>query len=735
MRCKMGKELIINKLKKSTILKPSFETMLSNNHIEFSNQGIAIVYAPNGTGKTTISKIMQGEDNTEIDVTFDGQPYNTATGKSLFHVINDQITRNIIAGNTDEFVLGEDIAKERQTKAKLDKEFQNTLDSVKEVLKNEFKIAKQSTPFIDSFSDEKLKKVVSIIGKKGSKASEIDIEKFIEVFSNDNDCCTEDYDDRFMKFYLEDTSDKAATSKIQQIMSINLLRIDKTETIRTVERNNTAITILQKYCTLPYCVVCDTPDIDPVDLLNKKQESTKVVYASLSTDNKKLLDKIVNSITDDPFNIKEIILKAIETGNADEIVILIEIFRNFQKIAEILLKKRLVDLVRASTLAGLHAEYKAMLENKLELHEDDEILIKDIIADSLGMDVSLERDEQKNIIIKLGTKHLIGTHRDDFQLSTGEQNFISLAFELLKAKNVSNPIIVMDDPISSFDSIYKNKIAYCIVKILEKKQQIIFTHNIDLVRLLDVQRSHCFNLYLLSNDKDDDCGFIRVEKLERSILLYLDQLLDHLRSSEADAEISNERIYLISLIPFMRSIVKIVNPPERKSFTDSLTALMHGYGTDVVDITPVYNMLFGKQVTTSYKISAGDIICLDISALDFIKDDKYPLLAKTLKHTLVYLFLRLNVEKVLRDNFPQETRKCELLGDFIHKALFDSKYQSERVKLTSKKTLLNEFNHYEGNFNIFQPAIDITDANLEKEKNEIINLLDSIKCKRVDGGV
>ena len=119
----------------------------------------------------------------------------------------------------------------------------------------------------------------------------------------------------------------------------------------------------------------------------------------------------------------------------------------------------------------------------------------------------------------------------------------------------------------------------------------------------------------------------------------------------------------------------------------------------------------------------------------FRSDDKYPLLAKTLKHTLVYLFLRLNVEKVLRDNFPQETRKCELLGDFIHKALFDSKYQSERVKLTSKKTLLNEFNHYEGNFNIFQPAIDITDANLEKEKNEIINLLDSIKSKRVDGGV
>ena len=32
-----------------------------------------------------------------------------------------------------------------------------------------------------------------------------------------------------------------------------------------------------------------------------------------------------------------------------------------------------------------------------------------------------------------------------------------------------------------------------------------------------------------------------------------------------------------------------------------------------------------------------------------------------------------------------------------------------RIRLTSKKTLINEFNHFEGNLSIFQPAIDITD--------------------------
>ena len=42
-----------------------------------------------------------------------------------------------------------------------------------------------------------------------------------------------------------------------------------------------------------------------------------------------------------------------------------------------------------------------------------------------------------------------------------------------------------------------------------------------------------------------------------------------------------------------------------------------------------------------------------------------------------------------------------------------------RVFFTSRKTLLNEFNHFEGNMNIFQPAIDITDEALEKEREDI----------------
>ena len=203
-----------------------------------------------------------------------------------------------------------------------------------------------------------------------------------------------------------------------------------------------------------------------------------------------------------------------------------------------------------------------------------------------------------------------------------------------------------------------------------------------------------------------------------------------MRSVEIDAEIIDEKMYIMSLIPFMRAIIKVFSPPEKSRLNNSLSALMHGYGTEIVNVTVIYNTVFQKAVSTAYEISAQDISTVDIEHLDFMKaDTSYPLLYKTLRHTLTYLYLRLNVEKLLRSQFPLQTRNCELLGDFIAKGLAEPKFQSERVRLSSKKTLLNEFNHYEGNFNIFQPAIDITESNLIKERHDIMEVLDDISAK------
>ena len=128
--------------------------------------------------------------------------------------------------------------------------------------------------------------------------------------------------------------------------------------------------------------------------------------------------------------------------------------------------------------------------------DEDVQYIEDILNDNIDKKITLERDKDNNIKLLLGGKEFLEKDRTELYLSTGEQNFISLTFEFLKAKNSDKQIVVLDDPISSFDSIYKNKIAYAIIKFLEVKKQIILTHNTDLIRLLECQFQNSFNLYL-----------------------------------------------------------------------------------------------------------------------------------------------------------------------------------------------------------------------------------------------
>ena len=71
----------------------------------------------------------------------------------------------------------------------------------------------------------------------------------------------------------------------------------------------------------------------------------------------------------------------------------------------------------------------------------------------------------------------------------------------------------------------------------------------------------------------------------------------------------------------------------------------------------------------------------------------------------------------------------EQLGQIISAAYPDENDVEQirnRIRLTSKKTLINEFNHFEGNLSIFQPAIDITDQALGKERTDLITFISTL---------
>ena len=93
----------------------------------------------------------------------------------------------------------------------------------------------------------------------------------------------------------------------------------------------------------------------------------------------------------------------------------------------------------------------------------------------------------------------------------------------------------------------------------------------------------------------------------------------------------------------------------------------------------------------------------------------------------------MKVEKELVNAFSLQTRDMDTLNQIIRRAFNcreddpDAELKRDyRVFFTSRKTLLNEFNHFEGNINIFQPAIDINPDTLKKEIRGIESKLSEV---------
>ena len=133
-------------------------------------------------------------------------------------------------------------------------------------------------------------------------------------------------------------------------------------------------------------------------------------------------------------------------------------------------------------LDDLIEEYTELLERQPELDSEEIMLINEVVNENIGPQLTITRDPERGRCLRLAldgeaflSEDVGEKNAKPLELSTGERNFISLAFELLLARHSQKDFIVLDDPISSFDSVYKNKIAFCIMKFLEKKR-LLFLH-------------------------------------------------------------------------------------------------------------------------------------------------------------------------------------------------------------------------------------------------------------------
>lgn len=180
----------------------------------------------------------------------------------------------------------------------------------------------------------------------------------------------------------------------------------------------------------------------------------------------------------------------------------------------------------------------------------------------------------------------------------------------------------------------------------------------------------------------------------------------------------------MAMIPFIRGYAHICLDLE--DYYGALSGIMHGYGTKSLDMVCIYNKFFGNMFKGTEIIGVKDILEVDCNNLDIFDKANYPLLSDTLEQTLIYYHIRMKVEEELVNIFNLHPGDATMLNQIIQQAFrcqnSDPNYEKMRefrVFFTSRKTLLNEFNHFEGNMNIFQPAIDITKSALQKEIREI----------------
>lgn len=643
--------LIFKKIESGDIFTRDFSPLVRNNEINFpTSEEIAVVYGPNGTGKTSLIKVLGGAKNTKVEFSLDGTDYQS--GEGIFHIINDQNNRNIISGETRDFFLGDNIRHEFELQDQVASDRNSVISAILSLIKNTFGIAAGNSPLIDLLLKPDLAAFIKDCANSKSKGNRYTTDSLVMLFNSLESQIVPEYSAEKLAFIQNDLSSKQ--SIIKQLELLVGTEITPNTHVHEIEENTEAIGILSRFHKNK-CIVCDNDGIDWEALLATKTAHKQATLDALETKVREAIEKTLPLVpTSDPFGIKPCLLGSIADGDTDALAVLCRELSEYKSLYSTLLENGIVEIVTGSELIAHYSEYQRIIAERPDIADEDYLYIQEIISNSMSKPLTIERDDNRRLRIYLSNQEFLNKSRDELPLSTGEQNFLSLTFEFLKAKNSNCPIVVIDDPVSSFDSIYKNKVVYAIVKMLHHKKRIVLTHNTDLIRLLDAQYRRCFKLYLLNNTDGELNGFIPLKNNEQEMLISLEKLLNAFREN-IPRYVINSELFLISMIPFMRGYANIIcNRP----LFETLTQVMHGYKTERVDIANAYSELFGAHpdhLPASYEVTVSDILSKTVDGIHLLDTNKYPLLDRTLRHSFVYLFLRLMVEKNLVEKFGIDT--------------------------------------------------------------------------------
>lgn len=377
-------------------------------------------------------------------------------------------------------------------------------------------------------------------------------------------------------------------------------------------------------------------------------------------------------------------------------------------------KKTVVDSTLLATMEISYKEYNKKIVRLNEIEEQLEPLVekrnemydhlvqsKEYINNILK---KMYKVNESNIIYN-GEKHQVEVKmpRKVDTYSVGELNFLIFLIYINEFLTNDNEYIIIDDPLSSYDLINQYKVIFELIKLSgSNKKVIIFTHNIEMINMIQSQDMSVFKYYSLESI-NKKVHFLEIAKEEQNPIMALEYILN---IDECDKE------YIQTLINREQEPHGEINKifhydgPEGEYTNDGLS---NDYLANKID-----DYLNNPEI--------------DLSKLDFKELAHYKVMMlislRVWIERKIFEFLNDNQKSQFKETFYKKiNRLFPRTGDNMLKNKgFENSF---RETLLSKKVMLNQNSHYGSQIYHFNYALNISVDALHDEIKEIVELFPS----------
>lgn len=407
---------------------------------------IKIIFGPNGTGKTSLYRNIQGRfsnysfiDYNDVEKSVISKKDKITIGASILLLNDEKNKKNVILENIDvKNNLKEFNITNKKSAENISKELE-LLRNNQELAIKEFNINNLNILF--SMDDNK-KDLFNNNAKLLIEQNEIKIE--IEDIKNN-------FRKNFLEeinHYLEDDDKMCPVCGAEYSESMKSIIAKKIAEIKNID-NELVKTYQQKH-----------PELKPAELLSD-------------------IEKTKNIIMENEISIKDLQNYLICGGSAEKSKLIVNSKKELEKIN--------------NNIEKLEIE-KTKFYNNLNQHKDS---LYSIFRIQLGVaeESIIFDDINKEITIKLPRKIE--------EYSTGEINLITFVVCILEFISSDRDTLIIDDPLSSYDIPNQYKIMYEIVSAKDKDKKIlIFTHNIDTLNIANTQFNKMFEYETIEKNKN-----------------------------------------------------------------------------------------------------------------------------------------------------------------------------------------------------------------------------------------